>query len=793
MNIEELLSCSSDSDNQSYNPDDPYLDLFSVNSSRMSEESVSVNSSRMNEESVSANKTKLTVDVEATGESKITEEANIEPSEEMESNEEVEQAETSSKAQLALSENSKLCEDTHESPKQSKERAPNLSSKASTEVLALEKEADVLHVASPIPLEPITTPVAKEKIHPGKEKASLKKPARKVKKPAFQPNPYFVNKQNKSLFVMEEDLKQFKYVSNRLWGKSFQNITTETTKADSKERGSMKPNLQSPTTSDKKTRLISKSQEDALKLDVFNDTNYNEYCKITKDDVNSPLKSQFLVNLIIDNNLQSNVLKYDENEKQFRACPIDEIYKILEETFAKRTRNTRQRDKNINQTDVTIDVQQNSTFDDDHPLHNYLKFGNMFYSTKSDQDEWSDRLTMCRKSKSNTYRENALEKYTKEEYLDETAHSMFSVLHPLYENYELIMYNGSHRLDYSKKDNEHTLVHSCSKIVLKIPEPSLNTDWKTFFVIIDSRLVHGGARARRESIMSAHHSYNFRLFTYVVQTYQGTRSKLSKDLDEGDPNADNTFVQNTKTESIDQTSFHLCDPYKCEKCKNITPKEIIIDIGHEYKTKKEGRKKTFCDTSSIICPKSYICGDLDEHGWEVHVGVDYMNIKKFRYLRIHLEYLFHGPSIHWNEIVQNKGRCYLKLKTMINSSNTQFLKSREYLAKEFMEEQTNILRKIRGFKKHETDSNALFVNRGICQEQNLHRDYVKPMNKAKGSARSIMINEQAKNILEGTNTFDEDSDRKGPRVRFSRRRRTRTTHFSPQEDRQQKKKKANDE
>ena len=419
-----------------------------------------------------------------------------------------------------------------------------------------------------------------------------------------------------------------------------------------------------------------------------------------------------------------------------------------------------------------------------------MKFEKL-YSISSDQDKWSETLTKCRKKKS--YGEKALLTYTKEEYLNETAHSMFSVLHPLYENYELIMYNGSHRLDYSKKDNDHTLVHSCSKIILKIPEPSLNTDWKTFFVIIDSRLVHGGARARRESIMSAHHSYNFRLFTYVVQTYQGTRSKLSRNLDEGDPKADNTFVQNTKTESIDQTSFRLCDPYKCKKCEEITPKEIIIDIGHEYRTKNDGKKKTFHDTSSITRPKSYICGDLDEHGWEVHVGVDYMNMKKFRYMRVHLENLFHGPSVHWNEIVQNKGRCYLKLKTIINSSNTQFLKSREYLARVFMEEQSNILKKIRGFQSHETDANSLFVNRGICQEQNLHRDYVKPMNMAKGSARSIVINEETKNLLEGTHTFDEDSARKGPRRRVSRRRKTRTEHFSPPKDKQQKKKKGNDE
>ena len=323
MNIEEQFSCSSDPDYHSYDPDDPYQDLFSVDSSRMSEESVAVNSSGMNEESVSANETELPVDAEATKESKISEEAKIEPSEELKNNEEVEQAETSSRAPQAVSAKLKLTEGTHELPKRSKEQVPNhdvfredLSSKASTEVLALEKEAGVLHVASPIAVEPTTTPVPKEKINSVKGKASLKKPARKVKKPAFQQDPYFVNEMNKSLFVEEENLHQFKYVSIRLRGKSFQDITTGTTKAVSKDRD-MKPNLQSPTKSEKKTRLISKSQEDALKLDVFNDTNYNEYCKITKDDVNSPLKSQFLVNLIIDNNLQGNVLKYDEKKKTF--------------------------------------------------------------------------------------------------------------------------------------------------------------------------------------------------------------------------------------------------------------------------------------------------------------------------------------------------------------------------------------------------------------------------------------------------------------------------------------------
>lgn len=597
----------------------------------------------------------------------------------------------------------------------------------------------------------------------------------------YSANPYFANESNNEIYVLNESVGNYEYVLNRKYQKGFEHILEEQTSVPKKDKLS---NCKGQKVGD---LLISKRQEDRLKQEVFTDRNLNQYASILMmyDKKETPLKSQFLVNLIIDNNLQGNVLKYDEDMKLFKKVYTEEIYKYLEENFSKKTR-TMRRNKNKKQTTKktkSIEKATSSssctkktltTHQSDHPLRNYLMYGNKFYKMEHYQDSWFNKVM-----KGMNEKETDLNKYTKNEYIEEKSHSMYSVIHPLFEEYELILYNGSHRLAYPIHQGEHTCVHSCSRIKLKIPAPSPSTGWKTFFVIFNSKLVHCGSKAYRESCLSAHHRFNFRLFTYAIQSYQGTRSKLSPSVNEDDKNADNFIVQNTRTESIDHTTFELCDPYQCETCKKIKEKETVIDVENEYTRK--GSKSMDSDIHHSIRPSSYVCGDLDEHGWEVHVGVDYMNSTvQFKYLRYHLETLFYsGTKTHWSEVVNSGGRSFMRLDTMIKSNNRQFLASRKYLVQVISKELSDILMNIRGFKNHTLQGRILFVNRGICREQLPHRDYKPlPLNTTTSIANTYSENDSIHSEWVEQDHTTQQQFTTGA-TRSSTRRCVRTSRFSP--------------
>ena len=182
-----------------------------------------------------------------------------------------------------------------------------------------------------------------------KEPPSMDSKKQAVKNSYSLANQYFVDESNNEVHVLNDYVGNYEYVLNRIYKKGFEHILEEQQNSVSNK------DKQSNFNEQKKTvPLISKRQEDGLKQEVFTDRNLNQYSSILMkyDKKETPLKSQFLVNLIIDNNLQGNVLKYDEEMKLFKKVYTEEIYKYLEETFSKKTR-TMRRTKNKQTTKKT--------------------------------------------------------------------------------------------------------------------------------------------------------------------------------------------------------------------------------------------------------------------------------------------------------------------------------------------------------------------------------------------------------------------------------------------------------
>ena len=599
--------------------------------------------------------------------------------------------------------------------------------------IELEVDPDEKHniVTTPIPVTALPPTNDDTNVNLANKKEETKTSSQSKKKiPSINQSDYFANENKQNNHVSINKVQEYKYLVSRVNSKKFDNIDCE----EEEKESYVKRNMQSPLKGQKNvttcinTSIVLKCQENALEQNIFTQEHLTQYCSIVNQTMSKgliqPMKCQFIQNLIIDYDLRDNVLKYDEGEKKFYVLCTEDIYKYLEEKFAKKTLKSRKKPMNMKKRSERTQT-VTSTLQNNHVLHGQLKFGQTFYTEPNDQDEWFKNV--MKGSQNNESEQKNLKNYSLDQYMEETSHSVYSVIHPIFDEYEFIVYNGSHRLAYPQSSSEPTCVHACSRLRFKFPAPSQTTKFKSFFIIFDSKLVHGGSRAYRESPLSSHHRFNYRLFMYAMQSYQGTRSKLSSKINEKDPEAVHVVNSYTNQGNVDHTTFEICDPYECSTCKNIKNKEITIDIEQEYKaTLTVAKSKRKPDLQNFQRPESYVCGDLDIHGWEVHEGVDYMNdTQTFKLLKIHLEALYYGPKKQWNEITGNKGRSYLKLTGLIDTrGHQQFQMSRHYLVNVFQTKLSKIVEKIRGFHEHETNGNILLVNRGICTEQNPHRDYV---------------------------------------------------------------------
>ena len=559
---------------------------------------------------------------------------------------------------------------------------------------------------------------------------------------------YFVNEDNVVLLLVSyENVSKFRYVMKRHRNKAFPHFATSKSSKSSLvspssptkdgKRDNLQDLLQSPERShDSNTptkakdsnkndsqSLVSKEQLNLLAEDIFSSDNLEAFIQCHNKSLANIMTTQFIVNLIMDNDLQRGILKFDEHFQSFRIMTTEEVFSYLLKTFMDKTKEERKQIKDskvTKKTNITLDKGYVSVNSKQHPINSWMRYGYKFYNNVKNSNDWCHSVLHKDDETSKIIQKD----YDENKYKAELSDSLYSILHPLYDEYELIVYNGSHRLPYSCYGKDHVIVHSNTKLRLKFPKPE-ETDMKSFFVIFNSKLVHCGSKAKREAILSSNHCLNFRLFTYAMQSFCGTKTKLLKNYipTENDLLQD-IHLEYTRKGVINQTSFKICDSEKCKTCKETpgrkstgTNPDIVIDVKKEYLFSKDKKK-------SGLCPSSYLCGDLDEGGWEIHQGIPYLtDVKTFKFLRMHLEYLHKRSKSDWNTIVKNSGREYIKLEELNESESKQTNASKKFLKEICYPSLHEIVWNIDGFRNNKLQGNILFGNRKLCVQQNLHRDY----------------------------------------------------------------------
>lgn len=560
--------------------------------------------------------------------------------------------------------------------------------------------------------------------------------------------------------VPYEKVKNYKYVVKRKWNKSFDDFNLPDSSG-----------------------VVHHSQLVGWDTHIFTKNNITTFNSIKTPSE----KSQFIVNIIMDYDLVNSVVKLDEqaNPKVFKHQSLDDIFEFLRNSFAKRSSNINSNEKGkqkLVKVKIKLDTKQTSTAtkkpptytstnDESHPINSSLSFNNL-YHIDVQRDKWID--TIVKKNKT----ENLFHDYNSQMYKDEISHSMFSVIHPLFEDYQLRIYNGSHRLDYTK-DNIPT-IHSPSLVKVKIPAPT-QCRLKSFFVIFNSRIVHGGSRTLRPALLSSHFQLNFRLFNYVMLSYNDTRQKIGLPMS----NEHEAVLVNGDTDLIDNTTFDICNINECSVCKRLDKKlstlgvkEMTVDVREEYEIKITNSSKDIKDDHGILRPASYVCGDLDKHGWEVHEGISYMkDLEKYRFLRLHLEQLQIKGGSQWTSIRASAGRQFIKLTEEVQRENHQTWLSRKFLTDICFQDLSNIIKNIPGFSGHDMQGHLLLANRRVSQDQNPHRDYNKftPTKKRKASETNVLSKNYS--ILDSQDTTTGPEDVSFPQKRTSSRSRSQPSYY----------------
>ena len=544
--------------------------------------------------------------------------------------------------------------------------------------------------------------------------------------------------------------------------------------------------------------LVSDEQKKAFHTIVFTTCNLESFVEIYRQypDIGRELGIQFVTNMMIEYDLlQNSTLKYEEHSNMYRLATSEEIHKFLHTSFMHRTSKTRSslpsfrvgkkkgaaaikntvqtggikekatdqakmkkspRKTKKNSNEESTQLQSFpfiSANDKSHPIHKWMKYGYKFYKNIR-QDEWCAAIIDGKDL-------HAMQKsYSPSQYREELSHSLFSIIHPLYEEYDLFVLNGSHRVAYGKTNvpTNRPSIHSNTKLKLKFCDP-MKTNLQSFFVIFNSRLVHCGAKSKRENILAPNPKVNHRIFAYAVSSFSDTKTKLfsrrkndkEKDHNEakgeakghdeeakghddeakGHDHEEDFMYEYTRNNTIDQTSFTVCDPTKCDVCKkwpNNKNTNVVIDIEKEYLAhKKSGFKKKF-DRNQIPRPTSYLCGDLDVHGWEIHYGIKYLkDSDSFKFLRAHLEYLHNHGGKNWKQITKSKGRYYMKLEETVDVKNKQCTYSMKYLRDVCYTQISDIVENIVGFRNHCLQGRTILANRKHCIEQHYHKDYYPPL------------------------------------------------------------------
>ena len=119
----------------------------------------------------------------------------------------------------------------------------------------------------------------------------------------------------------------------------------------------------------------------------------------------------------------------------------------------------------------------------------------------------------------------------------------------------------------------------------------------------------------------------------------------------------------------------------------------------------------YIDTYASVRPESFVCGDLNVHGWEVHTGIPYaQDIDEYKFLRLHLEFLYNrNTSDIWKNIQASPGRQYMKLDQLRTPhTNKQIIASQQYLNDVCFSSLHQLVSNIHSFKNNKLQGITVF-------------------------------------------------------------------------------------
>ena len=295
---------------------------------------------------------------------------------------------------------------------------------------------------------------------------------------------------------------------------------------------------------------------------------------------------------------------------------------------------------------------------------------------------------------------------------------MWSMIHSMFESFDLIVYNGSHKID----ENQET--HLASRCVLKFPqEPNM-------FVLFHGNLVHSGAKAKPEpGKNSLNYACNLRAFFYISKFDTKCKRAARRDNTSGiklcDTHANDASLGTTYVGCPKMANMFgecgQCNKYEnSEKGKYLTSNGFEIDLKKLYKEYKKKRKKKM----------EPIAGDLYTHGWAVYEGVNTSDVKEVGNLFGDCRDLVNMSivGVNWTNIPQQApyGTARKKLKLceheiMENKEPSVKIMSTTYA---FYRKCVNeCLIKVEGFENAKLTGGSLLCNKSHVTEQNPHRDY----------------------------------------------------------------------
>ena len=184
-------------------------------------------------------------------------------------------------------------------------------------------------------------------------------------------------------------------------------------------------------------------------------------------------------------------------------------------------------------------------------------------------------------------------------------------------------------------------------------------------------------------------------------------------------------------QQVDKKNFTMCHKldHKCELCSTpeykdcIGANDIIIDAYEEYKMLKKLKSKQpeMLSSEEKDRPLSYICGDLETHGWEIHKGVDLVSPKKYCDFDGDLQKL--DKKAYWSNI-ENEGRCMTKLFDQVGRNLSILTPVWNRMENDFFHDLATIVKSIPGFQNAIHYHLLVLKNDStkIVPEQYAHRD-----------------------------------------------------------------------